>query len=257
MGWGDSFPTRIVNRSARHKVWVVVSHKPNPSDEWATLFQIALEPGTFSPKGADVDFVRGYEGAPAVTFNGATPAPGAWWKIKGGFLNAYASIDDYGGQLLLQVARGGIESISGEQLTKWGTKMGTWADVGGAPEPVAGTKPAPQPPAATTPPPPSPAPPTGPKPGGPPPTSSAPSPSTPSPAPPTPGPPPQGLPPAAWLTGVQARLKYLAYYAGPIHDKFDTPTRNAVLAFQGKYGLKVDGIPGPKTQSKLAQVVGA
>lgn len=72
-----------------------------------------------------------------------------------------------------------------------------------------------------------------------------------------PGPPPQGLPPAAWLTGVQARLKYLGYYAGPIQDRFDTPTRNPVLAFQGGHGLKADGIPGPKTQTNLVEFVGA
>lgn len=251
MGLGNMMGTRIVNRSSRHKVWVVVSKKVKPDDVDDTFFQLALEPGTASPKGVDVDFVRGHESGAAVTFNGTSLEAGAWWKLHAYFPTPYAAVDDGPGGLLLSIARGGISAISAAQMKDWGgTKPGNWPDVGGTPERVDGGKAAP-------PPPPTPAPPSGSKPGTPPPSSATPPPSTATPPPPKPGPPPQGLPPAAWLTGVQARLKYLAFYNGPIHDKFDTPTRNAVLAFQGKYGLKVDGIPGPKTQTKLAEVVGA
>jgi hypothetical protein len=250
MGFGNFMGTRIANRSARHKVWVVVSKKARPEDKYDSLFQVALEPGTASPKGVDVDFVRGHESGAAVTFNGTSLPEESWWKLSPEFLNPYAAVDVGPGGLLLSIARGSITTVSGTLIKEWGgTRPGTWAEVGGTPERVDGGKPAPSP---TPPPPSTPAPPAGPKPGTPPPSTSAP-----SPAPPTPGPPPQGLPPAAWLTGVQARLKYLAFYDGPIHDRFDAPTRTAVLAFQGKYGLKVDGIPGPRTQTKLAEVVGA
>lgn len=217
MGLGNMMGTRIVNRSSRHNVWVVVSKKVKPDDKDDTFFQLLLEPGTASPKGVDVDFVRGHESGAAVTFNGTNLDEGAWWKLHARFPTPYAAVDDGPGGLLLSIVRGSISAISATLMKDWG----------------------------------------GTKPGSPPPSSATPPPSSSTPPPPTPGPPPQGLPPAAWLTGVQARLKHLGYYAGPINDKFDTPTRNAVLAFQGKHGLKVDGIPGPKTQAKLVEVVGA
>lgn len=251
MGLGNMMGTRIVNRSSRHNVWVVVSKKVKSDDAYDTFFQLLLEPGTASPKGVDVDFVRGHESGAAVTFNGTNLDEGAWWKLHARFPTPYAAVDDGPGGLLLSIVRGSISAISATLMKDWGgTKPGSWSDIGGTPERVDGGRPAPPPPAGN-------APPSGPKPGSPPPSSATPPPSSSTPPPPTPGPPPQGLPPAAWLTGVQARLKHLGYYAGPINDKFDTPTRNAVLAFQGKHGLKVDGIPGPKTQAKLVEVVGA
>jgi N-acetylmuramoyl-L-alanine amidase len=50
---------------------------------------------------------------------------------------------------------------------------------------------------------------------------------------------------------LQGRLRYLGYYAGDITGTFDEKTKNAVTWFQWKFGLKVDGIVGPKTKLKL------
>jgi hypothetical protein len=77
--------------------------------------------------------------------------------------------------------------------------------------------------------------------------------------PPATGPvPPGNLPPIHWLTGVQARLKLLGFYSGEAHGKHDEASKAAVIAFQKKHPpLRVDGIPGPKTQEKLKQVFGS
>lgn len=50
---------------------------------------------------------------------------------------------------------------------------------------------------------------------------------------------------------LQGRLKYLDYYRGPIDGEFGWQTDRAVRDFQYKFGLKVDGIVGPKTKLKL------
>ncbi|AGA58160.1 spore cortex-lytic enzyme [Thermobacillus composti KWC4] len=50
---------------------------------------------------------------------------------------------------------------------------------------------------------------------------------------------------------LQGRLRYLGYYDGEITGTFDQKTKNAVTWFQWKFGLKVDGIVGPKTKLKL------
>ncbi len=58
-----------------------------------------------------------------------------------------------------------------------------------------------------------------------------------------------------WLTGVQFRLNALGFGAGIVDGKMTVSTNNAILAFQRSYPpLKVDGIPGPKTQAKLVNV---
>ncbi len=64
-------------------------------------------------------------------------------------------------------------------------------------------------------------------------------------------------PRADWLTGVQFRLNHLGFGAGPV-DGIDGPlTQRAVRAFQEHYPpLAVDGVPGPRTQARLAQVCG-
>ncbi len=250
---GSLIATKLMNRSRSHRVWVLVSmkaHVDNPKD---SMYQVLLEPGFESPEGVDVDFVRAHESSPEIRFGGTSAGPGNWWKIGARSFGPIAAIDDGPGSfLLLSMSGGSVTAESGEEIAGWNVKRNTWPGVSDGRQAVRIPSVTPPPPPPSTP-----APPSGPKPGTPPPSSATPPPSSATPPPPKPGPPPQGLPPAAWLTGVQARLKYLAYYAGPIHDKFDTPTRNAVLAFQGKHGLKVDGIPGPKTQTKLVEVVGA
>ncbi len=66
------------------------------------------------------------------------------------------------------------------------------------------------------------------------------------------------LPPVEWLTGVQARLALLGYLTGPQTGKHDAASKAAVIAFQQKHPpLRVDGIPGPKTQAKLKAVYGS
>ncbi len=52
---------------------------------------------------------------------------------------------------------------------------------------------------------------------------------------------------------LQGRLKLLGYYTGPIDGHFGTRTNNAVRLFQYEFGLKVDGVVGPKTKLKLWQ----
>jgi hypothetical protein len=53
---------------------------------------------------------------------------------------------------------------------------------------------------------------------------------------------------------IQVMLARLGYYDGPLNGELDTPTREAVQAFQGSpegEGLAVDGDPGSKTRPKL------
>lgn len=52
---------------------------------------------------------------------------------------------------------------------------------------------------------------------------------------------------------LQGRLRYLGYYDGEITGVFDEKTKNAVTWFQWRFGLKADGIVGPKTKLKLWQ----
>jgi peptidoglycan hydrolase-like protein with peptidoglycan-binding domain len=57
------------------------------------------------------------------------------------------------------------------------------------------------------------------------------------------------------VTDMQNKLKKVGIYKGSVHGKYDTSTRNAVIAFQKKYKLKADGIAGPATLSKLDAVI--
>ncbi|MGS2777660.1 peptidoglycan-binding protein [Robertmurraya sp. GLU-23] len=57
------------------------------------------------------------------------------------------------------------------------------------------------------------------------------------------------------VTDMQNKLKKAGIYKGSVHGKYDTSTRNAVIAFQKKYKLKADGIAGPATLSKLDAVI--
>ncbi|WP_084361939.1 peptidoglycan-binding protein [Robertmurraya korlensis] len=59
----------------------------------------------------------------------------------------------------------------------------------------------------------------------------------------------------AAVTDMQNKLKKVGIYKGSVHGKYDTSTRNAVIAFQKKYKLKADGIAGPATLSKLDAVI--
>ena len=65
-----------------------------------------------------------------------------------------------------------------------------------------------------------------------------------------------GPPRADWLTGVQYRLNALGFGAGPVDGVNGRRTIRAVKAFQDTYKLKVDGVPGPKTQQRLAEICG-
>lgn len=50
---------------------------------------------------------------------------------------------------------------------------------------------------------------------------------------------------------LQGRLEYLGYYKGAIDGSFGTTTRKSVRTFQWKFGMRVDGIVGPKTKLML------
>ena len=64
------------------------------------------------------------------------------------------------------------------------------------------------------------------------------------------------LDPIDEVTGCQARLNNLGYYAGPLGQADDKRIRLAVEEFQCDHGLKVDGVCGPNTLSKLKEVHG-
>ena len=67
----------------------------------------------------------------------------------------------------------------------------------------------------------------------------------------------RGLPPVEHLRGVQARLNNLGYGAGPVDGIYGPKSKRAVTSFQKDYSLKVDGIPGPKTQGGLVDAHGS
>lgn len=50
---------------------------------------------------------------------------------------------------------------------------------------------------------------------------------------------------------MQGRLKYLGYYTGKIDGQFGWRSYWALRNFQYKFGMKVDGVLGPKTKLKL------
>lgn len=50
---------------------------------------------------------------------------------------------------------------------------------------------------------------------------------------------------------IQTRLKNWGYYSGSVDGIYGTQTKNAVIYFQRKNGLAVDGVAGPSTLSAL------
>ncbi len=50
---------------------------------------------------------------------------------------------------------------------------------------------------------------------------------------------------------MQSRLKYNGYYTGKVDGVFGWGTYWALRNFQQKFGLKVDGLAGPKTKQML------
>lgn len=65
------------------------------------------------------------------------------------------------------------------------------------------------------------------------------------------------LDPIEELSGIQARLNNLCFESGPVDGIIGPLTRAGVRAFQQRYDLAVDGIPGPNTQAKLQEVHGS
>ncbi len=58
------------------------------------------------------------------------------------------------------------------------------------------------------------------------------------------------------ISGIQARLRNLGYYSGPITDELDKATRVALSIFQHDAGLEVGGKPNAATLDKLAEAYG-
>lgn len=54
---------------------------------------------------------------------------------------------------------------------------------------------------------------------------------------------------------LQRNLKALGYEPGLLDGNYGAKTEGAVLKFQAKYGLKVDGVAGPKTQAKILELL--
>lgn len=50
---------------------------------------------------------------------------------------------------------------------------------------------------------------------------------------------------------LQGRLKYLGFYYGKLDSYFGPKTRDSLKWFQSEFGMKVDGLAGPKTKLKL------
>lgn len=65
-----------------------------------------------------------------------------------------------------------------------------------------------------------------------------------------------GLDPLDEVTGQQARLNNLGYFAGEVGGDDPLALRSAVEEFQCEHGLKVDGVCGNATQAKLKSVYG-
>ncbi|WP_334072930.1 MULTISPECIES: spore cortex-lytic enzyme [Paenibacillus] len=50
---------------------------------------------------------------------------------------------------------------------------------------------------------------------------------------------------------LQGRLKFLGFYYGKLDSYFGPKTRESLKWFQSEFGMKVDGLAGPKTKLKL------
>jgi hypothetical protein len=64
------------------------------------------------------------------------------------------------------------------------------------------------------------------------------------------------LDPVEFVSGQQARLNNLGYFAGDVGEVDLPRLQSAIEEFQCDHGLLVDGICGPKTRDKLQQVHG-
>src|SRR5205085_8680097 len=53
------------------------------------------------------------------------------------------------------------------------------------------------------------------------------------------------------VSELQGRLKFIGFYGGPLDSDFGYRTLLAVKRFQGEFGMKVDGVVGPKTKLRL------
>jgi len=60
----------------------------------------------------------------------------------------------------------------------------------------------------------------------------------------------------AEVTAIQTRLKRWGYYFGDVDGIYGSQTRDAVIWFQRKHGLKVDGIAGPETLEAIGLPTG-
>lgn len=63
--------------------------------------------------------------------------------------------------------------------------------------------------------------------------------------------------PSSTIRQVQEKLKALGFYTGEVTGNVGSKTTAAIKAFQTKYGLTADGIPGNATLSKLDEVYNA
>lgn len=59
------------------------------------------------------------------------------------------------------------------------------------------------------------------------------------------------------VTNIQTRLKRWDYYKGDIDGMFGSRTKEAVIKFQRKNGLRVDGIAGPETLAAIGLPTGS
>jgi hypothetical protein len=61
------------------------------------------------------------------------------------------------------------------------------------------------------------------------------------------------LPPVATTIGLQARLKNLGYFVGPLDGKIGPITQNAIAGFQRDNGLPVSGMPDDRTRQQVVK----
>jgi murein L,D-transpeptidase YcbB/YkuD len=62
--------------------------------------------------------------------------------------------------------------------------------------------------------------------------------------------------PAAWVAGIQSKLKRLGHYSGPVNGVYGPATTAAVKRFQKRNGLVDDGKWGKATQAALTLTKG-
>lgn len=64
------------------------------------------------------------------------------------------------------------------------------------------------------------------------------------------------LPPAGEVSGVQARLQSLGFYAGPVDGQLSGPARDALARFQRSQALEATGAIDEATVARLLQLTG-